>query len=155
MTLAIRHEGAGAYWFEVEVDAPGGDGSTWFIVRQVSGLGQSIEMTEVWVGGASADSYMSLPGKTRWTNIVLQGAVVEKKAFFDWYSKVRIGDIGSVRSDGSIVLKHGADVAIARWNFFGAYPVKYSGPSLDLHSSTVAIETIELTHQGVERVAVG
>jgi phage tail-like protein len=155
MTLAIRHEGAGAYWFEVEVDSPGGDDSTWFIVRQVSGLGQSLEMTDFWAGGASAASYMALPGKTRWTNIVLQGAVVEKKVFFDWFSKVRVGAIGSVRSNGSIVLKHGADETIARWNFVGAYPVRYSGPSLDLHSTTVAIETIELTHKGIERVAVG
>jgi len=153
VTLAIRDDGAGAYWFEVEVDAPGSDDSMWFIVRQVSGLGSSIEMTPVWVGGASPDSYLALPGKTRLTNIVLQGAVVEKKLFFDWYDKVRLGDIKSVRADGSIFLKRGAEETIARWNFVGAYPVRYTGPSLDLHSTTMAIETIELTHKGVERVA--
>ncbi len=153
MTLAARHEGAGAYWFEVEVDAPGGTGETWFIVRSVSGLGSSIEITDRWVGGASGQ-YTALPGKTKWPNLVLQGAVVEKKVFFDWFNKVKIGQIASARSDGTIRLKHGLDETVAEWNITGAYPVRYTGPTLDMHSTAVAIETIELTHQGLERVDV-
>jgi phage tail-like protein len=155
MTLATRHEGAGAYWFEVEVDPPGGTGDTWFIVRSVSGLGKSVDITtEVWVGGATGQ-YKALPGKTKWPNLVLQGAVVEKKAFFDWFNKVAIGSIGKARSDGTIRLKRGLNETVAQWHFHGAYPVRYTGPSLDLHSATVAIETVELTHLGIDRVEPG
>ena len=153
MTLAARHEGAGAYWFEVEVDAPGGTGETWFIVRSVTGLATSIDIIDRWIGGASGQ-YTALPGKPKWPSLVLQGAVVEKKVFFDWFKKVKIGQISGARSDGTIRLKHGLNETVAQWHFLGAYPVRYTGPSLDLHSATVAIETIELTHRGIERVDV-
>jgi phage tail-like protein len=151
MTLASRHEGAGAYWFEIEVAPPGGSDTTWFIVRSVSGLGETIDMTDRWIGGADGP-YQPVPGKTRWANIVLQGAVVEKKVFFDWFASVKIGQIKDARSHATIRLKHGLNETVAQWDITGAYPVKYIGPTLDMHSTAVAIETIELTHQGVKRV---
>ena len=43
-------------------------------------------------------------------------------------------------------------VPVATWTFTGAFPVKYTGPTLDTHSSLLAFETIELTHQGLERM---
>ena len=35
------------------------------------------------------------------------------------------------------------------WNFQNAYPVKWSGPALNAESTNVAVETVELVHQGI------
>jgi phage tail-like protein len=38
-----------------------------------------------------------------------------------------------------------------RWNFVKAWPAKWTGPSLSAKSNDVAIETLELAHEGLER----
>ena len=38
---------------------------------------------------------------------------------------------------------------IVRWEFVNAFPVKWTGPSLQAASSGVSIETLELAHAGL------
>jgi phage tail-like protein len=150
-------EGSGAHWFEILIDPPAGHLpiwtlSTWILVRSISGLVQTMKTEDVWEGGASG-RYHTLPGKKSWPNLVLQGVVaLEQTAFFDWYDSVQIGKIAKARADGLITLRNGeSEAPVATWTFIGAYPVKYTGPSFDTHSTTIAFETIELTHRGIER----
>lgn len=157
MTERSGAEGSGAYWFEVVVDPPVGHApswkaSTWFVVRSISGLVQIIDTQDVWVGGASGQ-YQTLPGKKHWPSLVLQGVVAkDDKSFFDWFNGVKIGTIGQSRAHGHIRLKHGGTTTpVATWDFIGAYPIKYTGPSFDTNSSLLAFETIELTHMGITR----
>jgi phage tail-like protein len=39
---------------------------------------------------------------------------------------------------------------MVRWNFHNAYPVKWVGPQFTADGRTAAIETLELTHDGIE-----
>jgi phage tail-like protein len=39
-----------------------------------------------------------------------------------------------------------------RWNFVNSWPCKYIGPTLNAKTADVAIETLELAHEGLERV---
>jgi len=39
---------------------------------------------------------------------------------------------------------------VARWQLRRAWPAKWEGPSLDAKTSEVAIETLELVHEGIE-----
>lgn len=150
-------DGSGAHWFEILIDPPAGylpvwTLSTWLLCRSINGLTQTMETTAVWEGGASGQ-YRMLPGKKSWPNLVLQGVVALKEtAFFDWFDTVTIGKVGKARADGLITLMNGESPApVATWVFTGAFPVKYTGPTLDTHSTLLAFETIELTHQGLER----
>jgi phage tail-like protein len=38
---------------------------------------------------------------------------------------------------------------LMRWNFDNAYPVKWSGPALNATGDAVAVETLELAHEGM------
>lgn len=40
---------------------------------------------------------------------------------------------------------------VARWNFVNAWPMKWTGPSFNAKNNDVAIETLELAHEGIER----
>jgi phage tail-like protein len=150
-------EGSGAYWFEVSIDPPAvgppsWKSSTWFVVRSISGLNKLMDTQDIWEGGASG-KYRTLPGKKHWPTLILQGVIAQQEtSFFDWFEGVTIGSIAKSRADGLIRLKHGdGETPVASWTFTGAFPIKYTGPTLDTHSALLAFETIELTHQGLER----
>jgi phage tail-like protein len=38
---------------------------------------------------------------------------------------------------------------LMRWDFIGAYPVKWSGPELDAASNQIAIEALELAYESL------
>jgi phage tail-like protein len=157
MTIDRTTEGTGAYWFEVSIDPPAGHlpswkSTTWFVVRSISGLNKVMDTIDIYEGGASG-KYRTLPGKKHWPTLVLQGVVAQNdKSFFDWFESVTIGSIARARAHGTIRLKNGNGATpVATWTFDGAFPIKYSGPTLDTHSALLAFETIELTHQGLKR----
>jgi phage tail-like protein len=144
MSLGERVDSAPACWFEIHV---GHD--QWMIVQSVSGLGASWDQTplQIW---EDAGHYRYVPTKMKWTNLVLKGAVVDQLKFFDWFKKVQIGAINKARQDVVIHVKR-AGKTLGTWTATGAFPVKYTGPTFDVNSTTIAFETIELTHLGIER----
>ena len=53
------------------------------------------------------------------------------------------------RKDGVITLLDAAGTAAHVWCFRRGLPVKYSGPSLNAQQTAVAIESIEIAHEGL------
>ncbi|WP_442939736.1 phage tail protein [Nostoc sp.] len=53
------------------------------------------------------------------------------------------------RQNGSVVLLDNTCTERWRWNFSNAYPVKWAGPDLKADVNTVALETLELAHNGL------
>jgi phage tail-like protein len=54
------------------------------------------------------------------------------------------------RTTGSIVLLDASRNPILRWNFRNAWPCKWVGPALNATGNEVAIESIEIAHEGFE-----
>ena len=50
----------------------------------------------------------------------------------------------------SIILLDDTGAERMRWNVRGAWPIKWSGPSFDAGSDAIAIESLELAHEGIE-----
>lgn len=100
--------------------------------------------------GGWNQSPRKLVGQTKHSNIVLKWGLNVDRDLIDWHQKIVDGDIE--RLDGSIVLLDRRGQEAARWNFVRAWPAKYTGPSLSAEASEVAIETLELAHEGVRRV---
>jgi len=55
------------------------------------------------------------------------------------------------RRNGSIILLDQTGQERLRWNFFNAWPSKWTGPSLNATSSAVAVETLEITHEEIKK----
>jgi len=53
------------------------------------------------------------------------------------------------RKQVSVVLMSSSGDEKRRWKLQNAYPVKWSGPDLKATASEVAIETLELAHEGL------
>jgi len=66
---------------------------------------------------------------------------------WDWRKKVIDGK--TERQTGSIVLVDEAGNDKLRWNFVQGWPSKWAGPSFNAVNNEVAIESLEITHEGI------
>jgi len=90
-----------------------------------------------------------LPGLNKFGNITLKRGISPDLSVYNWRKTVTDGDIE--RRNASIVLHNEKHEEVVRWNLVNAWPSKYVGPDLKANANEVAIETVELTHEGVER----
>lgn len=116
---------------------------------EVQGLDAQTEVEEYREGGLN--SYVHrLPKGTRYGTIVLRRGMSSSPELWSWYDQTANGVIS--RKNGSIILLKPNGGELCRWNFFGAFPVRWTGPSLNAASSDVAIESIELAHNGIKTI---
>jgi len=114
---------------------------------EVAGLQSEIEVQEYREGGLNGYVH-KLAGPAKYpANLTLKRGIADNDTLWDWYAAVAKGNIQ--RQNGSIVLLDSRGEPIKRWNFTAAYPVKWSGPDLQATSGEIAVESLELAHQGV------
>jgi phage tail-like protein len=133
------------YRFVVEIN-----GVSLGIFTEVSGFDSTIDVIEYREGGDNT-TLRKLPGMTKYSNIVLKWGITDEMSLYKWHRDAVEGE-PEFRKSGSIVLLDRAGEEVARWNFVRAWPTKYDGPDLNAEGTDVAIETLELAHEGVERV---
>ena len=134
----------GNYNFLVELD-----GITRAAFQECSGFDSTIDVIEHREGGENT-TLRKLPGMTKYSNITLKWGITDDLEIYTWHRQAVLGNLE--RRNGSIVLLDRAGSEVARWNFVRAWPTKYDGPDLNAEGNDVAIEMIELAHEGVERV---
>jgi len=115
---------------------------------EVAGLQAETEVETIEEGGVN-DHVHKLPKKTKYPNLMLKRGITDSSALWDWHKDVVDGKIE--RKSGYIILLDSEANEQWRWNFIEAYPVKWSGPDLKADGSTIAIESIELVHNGIKK----
>ncbi len=88
-----------------------------------------------------------LPGLKKFSNITLKRGFSASTALFDWRKSVMDGKIE--RKTISIILNDETGTEQLRWNLRDAWPSKWVGPELKASANEVAIETLELCHEGI------
>jgi phage tail-like protein len=131
------------YNFLVEID-----GITRAAFQQASGFDSTIDVIEHREGGENT-TVRKLPGLTKYSNITLKWGITDDRELYDWHRQIVQGDM--LRKNGSIVLLDRRGEEVARWNFVRAWPSKWDGPDLNAEGTDVAIEMLELAHEGIER----
>jgi phage tail-like protein len=132
------------YNFLVELD-----GITRATFQEVSGLDATTEPVEYREGGQNT-TVRKLPGLTKYGNIVLKWGMTSDPELYEWHRQTVQGNIS--RRNGSIIVLDRQGSEVARWNFVDAWPTKYDIPDFNATGNEVAIETLEIVHEGVERV---
>lgn len=130
--------------FMVEIDGIAQAGFS-----ECSGLESDTDVIE-YREGNEASTVRKLPGLTKYSNIVLRRGVTDSKELYNWRKDVIDGNIQ--RKSGLIVLLNEKRQQVARWNFREGWPCYMSGPDLDAMGDEVAIEELEICHEGFERV---
>lgn len=114
-----------------------------------SGFGASTDPIEYREGGENT-TVRKMPGVTKFPNITLKWGITDSRELYDWYRDIVKGKV--VRKTGSIVLYDVDGITEkVRWNFVNAWPTKWDGPDFMAKGNDVAIEALELAHEGIER----
>jgi len=114
---------------------------------EVAGLQAESEVQEYREGGVN-EYIHKRAGPIRYaSNLTLKRGITDATALWPWFHDVMNGKIE--RKNVSIVLMDSAGEEKRRWNFQRAYPVKWVGPDLRGGTAEVAVETVELAHDGL------
>lgn len=81
-----------------------------------------------------------------------RGAAENSTELFEWRQLVEQGNVDDARRTIAIVLLDEEGEPGARWEFRNAWPRQYDAPDLDATGNEVAIESLEIVHEGMERV---
>lgn len=146
MATGQRIDPYGNFNFQVEIE-----GIIRAAFQEASGFDSSIDITEHREGGENT-TMRKLPAMTKYSNITLKWGVTADRDLYDWHRQWVTGAPEATRRNGSIVLWDRAGQETVRWNFFNAWPAKWTGPSFNAEGNDVAIEMLELAHEGLERV---
>jgi phage tail-like protein len=139
----LRNDPFPAFRFEVLLDDRLASGA----FSECTGLQLETEVQDYAEGGVNTH-LLKFPTRTKQMNLTLKRGIVDRQ-MWDWYWDVTQGRI-TFRS-GSIVVHDRAGVPAMVWTFNRAFPTKWVGPDLNASQNNLAIETLELCHQGLER----
>ena len=118
--------------------------------QEVRGLGGDLEVTAYPEGGANGYTHQ-LPLRHSWTRITLKRGVVREPALWWWYQQGLTNSLGA-RRDGAIILMTPAGTPAVSWCFYGGLAAKWVGPDLTAGQNAVAVETLEIAHEGLMQV---
>jgi phage tail-like protein len=115
--------------------------------KSVSGLKFETEAIPVREGGANDTTFM-LVGATKWSPIVLKNGFTAGSSLMSWRKEWLSGSMS--RRDGTIIQMDTAMQPKQKWRFVRGWPTKWELGELDASKSELAIETLEITHEGIE-----
>lgn len=116
---------------------------------ECSGLEMNLAIEDYKEGGNNG-AVLKFPGRVSWGNISLKRGVTQTTALWDWHYGFVVGK--GKRRDGVIVLMNELHVPNNIWFFRRGLPLKYSGPSMNAAQNSVAIEALEIAHEGIFQV---
>lgn len=139
---------------------------------EVGGLSAELDLETYNEGGGNAAARRFVKGG-KYPNLTFKKGITFNAELWDWHQQVLYGTAPVLRRSGMILLLERAGFAstgsdpianmfvglsrppVAAWYFERALPERLIGPPLDAKSNAVAIETLELAHEGLTRVSLG
>jgi len=119
---------------------------------ECSGLEMSMKVEDYREGGRNG-AVLKFPGRVEWSNITLKKGIGTGTELWDWHFGFVQGQ--GRRRDGIIALLNDLRVPNNIWYFRRGLPVKYTGASLNATQNNVAIESIEIAHEGIYQLSAG
>lgn len=146
MATGDRVDPYSAYNFVVELD-----GVTTAGFSEASGLDSETDVISYRTGDHE-NTVTKLPGLKKYPNIVLKRGFTKDDKLWKWRKQVMDGK--TQRVSGAITLQGEDRTPVLRWTFTQGWPAKLSGPQLNARNNEVAIETLEIAHEGLDFQAV-
>jgi len=142
MATGERHDPVLAFCFAVEIS-----GLLVAGFSEVSGLQAETEVQEYREGGVNGYVHKRAGPVKYASNLTLKKGITDSTELWCWYRDVMNGTIK--RKPVDVVLMNSAGEEWRRWKLQNAYPVKWTGPDMKAAASEVAVEILELAHEGL------
>jgi phage tail-like protein len=116
---------------------------------EVSGLTQENQAIEYRDGSFPEYSSIKMPGLRKFNNVTLKRGIVKSdNDFAKWLLTVKLNTVERRNIIISLLNENREPVMV--WKIQNAFPVKVEGPGLKATGNEVAIESIEIAHEGLE-----
>ncbi|MFN0275874.1 MAG: phage tail protein [Chitinophagales bacterium] len=114
----------------------------------VSGLDITTDVIEYRDGASPEYSKVKMPGQRKFSNITLKrGTFAGDNEFYNWFNTVSLNQIE--RRDLTISLLNENHEPVLVWKVKNAWPLKVTPTDLKADGNEVALETLELAHEGL------
>ena len=130
------------FYFQVEWD------STPMSFQEVSGLDVEVQAIEYRHGNSREFSVVTMPGLKKTGNVTMKKGVIRSDGKF-WESFGQIGTNTIKRVPVTISLLNQAGAPTMVWTLTNAWPTRITGTDLKLDGSEMAVESIEVAHEGL------
>ncbi|WP_420238198.1 phage tail protein [Telmatobacter bradus] len=130
------------FYFQVKWD------STVMSFQEVSGLDIEAQPIEYRHGDSPEFSVIKMPGIKKTGNVTMKKGVFKSdNNFWVWFNQIKMNTIKRVPVTISLLDEAGA--ATMTWTLANAWPTKITGTDLKSDGNEVAVETIEIAHEGL------
>lgn len=132
------------FYFAVEF----GSGLKSTVFQEVSGLDLEVQPIEYRHSNSKVFSTVKMPGIKKSGNITLKkGIFIKDNQFFDWYKTIKMNTVKRETIKIKLLDETGQSTMI--WTLQNAWPTKITGTDLKSDGNEVAVEIIELAHEGI------
>jgi len=116
--------------------------------QEVSGLDVQSEEIKYRHGDSPEFSVIKMPGMKKVGNVTMKKGVFKSdNKFWDWFNQIKMNTIKRLPVTISLLDETGAPTMV--WTLANAWPTKITGTDLKAEGNEVAIETIEIVHEGL------
>lgn len=116
--------------------------------QEVTGLDAQSEEIKYRTGDSAVFSVIKMPGLIKYSNVTMKKGIFKgDNKFWDWFSQIKQNTIK--RIDITISLLDETNAPAMVWTLKNAWPTKISGYELKAEGNEVAVESIEIVHEGM------
>jgi phage tail-like protein len=131
-----------AFNFRVEID-----NLTVGSFSECSGLSSDGDAVDYREGTDIPLNVRKLVGLRKYANVILKRGYTQNRELWDWYTNI-VNGIAD-RRNGTIILMDEERNDVMRWNIENAWINKIEGPTFKANGNEVAMESVELVHEGL------
>lgn len=144
MATGSRQDPYLGFNFKVELD-----NITSAAFKDCAGLDSATNAVPYREGTDPTNIHRQLPGLSGHGTVKLSRGIAASRELWDWKEAMLQGKADR-RSLSIILMDPTNKEERMRWNFRECWPTKWVGPAFDASSDSVAIEAMELVHEGIE-----
>ena len=116
--------------------------------QEVSGLDIQSEEIKYRRGDSPEFSVIKMPGMKKVGNVTMKKGIYKSdNKFWDWFKQIKMNTVKRVPVTISLLDEAGKPTMV--WTLANAWPTKITGTDLKAEGNEVAIETIEIVHEGL------
>lgn len=116
--------------------------------QEVSGFDIEAQTIKYRAGNSAVFAAMKMPGLKKYGNITMKKGICKNSAkYWDWYNAIHRNTVKPAEAIISLLDEGGKPLMV--WTCTNAYPTKITGTDLKSTGNDVAVESIEITHEGI------
>lgn len=109
-----------------------------------------VDVIEYRNGNEKESGARKIPGRAKYSNVILKRGVIGSLDLYQWLDQVRNGEVGARRTVAIHLLNEDRSATVLTWKLLRAFPVSYTFSNLDARGEAPLLEMLELAYERLE-----